>query len=251
MGRPLLNVATVLPRSRTNGPGWRAAVWVQGCTRACPGCFNPSTHAHDARRLWDPEELAAHLVHDNKHLHEPPVEGITLLGGEPFEQAAACARLAREARRLGVSVVTYTGYTRPALLRAEERGVAELIDASDVLIAGPYIARLRALDLPWRGSRNQEVVLLTNRYSESDFEATDELPHLEVWTDGAAARWSGIPAEPPPEPQLSDLLLLRGPPGGGPAQGPSRSERGPWRLDPEHEEGIASAAPLVHRSPTP
>jgi anaerobic ribonucleoside-triphosphate reductase activating protein len=92
------------PRTRVNGPGWRAAVWVQGCTIRCPGCFNPDTHPHVARQLWDPDRLADALVRED-------VEGVSILGGEPFEQAAACARLATAPAGRQASVVTYSGYT--------------------------------------------------------------------------------------------------------------------------------------------
>ena len=75
-------------RTQANGPGLRAAVWVQGCTLGCPGCFNAQTHAHQARTLVDPTQLAGDLLRD------PAIEGLSILGGEPFQQAAASALLA-------------------------------------------------------------------------------------------------------------------------------------------------------------
>ena len=87
MDKLFLNVADIQLRSRVNGPGLRSVIWVQGCTRGCPGCFNPHTHPHDPRHLLDPEALAQRLM------RVPDTDGITLSGGEPFEQAAACAVL--------------------------------------------------------------------------------------------------------------------------------------------------------------
>ncbi len=190
MPEALLNVSAIRPRTRTNGPGWRAAVWVQGCTIRCPGCFNPDTHPHERRRLWQPEKLAAHLM-------EGEVEGISVSGGEPFEQAAACARLASEARRLGGSVVTYSGYTFAHLKRSLLPEVRALLEVTDLLIAGPYVAALATDGRGWHGSRNQEFVFLTRRYDERVREQFEEAPVIEVWTDGVMANWTGIPGDPP------------------------------------------------------
>ena len=184
----LLNVAAVRPRTQTNGPGWRAAVWVQGCTLRCPGCFNPDTHAHDPRRLWSPETLADELMQED-------VEGVTILGGEPFEQAAACARLAARTRSLGRSVVTYSGYTAAYLQRSRLLGVEALLAATDLLIAGPYVAAKRNDGRGWHGSSNQEFVFLTDRYDERVYERFDRVPVVEAWVDGRAATWSGIPGD--------------------------------------------------------
>jgi len=185
----VLNVAAVRPRTRTNGPGWRAAVWVQGCTLRCRGCFNPQTHAHVARHPWPPEVLAERLM-------SPDVEGVTILGGEPFEQAAASARLARRARELGGSVVTYSGYTWSFLRRSSLPEVRALLAATDLLIAGPYIEAKRSDGRGWHGSTNQELVFLTDRYDERIATQVDEVPVVEGWTDGHHLDWSGIPSTP-------------------------------------------------------
>jgi anaerobic ribonucleoside-triphosphate reductase activating protein len=184
----LLNVAAVRAQTRTNGPGLRAAVWVQGCTIRCPGCFNPGTHAHVARRMWDPEALADSLM-------QVDVEGITILGGEPFEQAAACARLALRTRDLGGSVVTYSGYTAAYLQRSRVPGVEALLAATDLLIAGPYVAAKRNDGRGWHGSFNQEFVFVTGRYDERVYDQFDGVPVVEAWVDGRVAGWSGIPAD--------------------------------------------------------
>lgn len=187
MSEPLLNVAAIRPRTLTNGPGWRAAVWVQGCTIRCAECFNPQTHAHEARQLWHPERLAERLV-------DASVEGISILGGEPFEQAAACARLATRARALGASVVTYSGYTWSHLRRSPLAEIQALVAASDMLIAGPYVAARQSDGIGWHGSTNQEVVFLTDRYDREVLDRARELPLVEGWAAGDEVRWSGIPS---------------------------------------------------------
>ncbi|HEY0133166.1 MAG TPA: 4Fe-4S single cluster domain-containing protein [Nannocystis sp.] len=192
----LLNVAAVRPRTRVNGPGWRAAVWVQGCTIRCPGCFNPDTHPHVARQLWEPERLADALIRDD-------IEGISILGGEPFEQAAACAVLAHRVQQAGKSVVTYSGYTADNLRAAALPAVHHLLAATDLLIAGPYIAASRNDGRGWHGSTNQEFVFLTDRYNLDVLRAADHLPVVEIRIDGTHIDWTGIPGP-------ADLRYLRG-----------------------------------------
>lgn len=189
MSETFLNVAAIRRRSRVNGPGLRNAVWVQGCTIRCPGCFNPGTHPHEARALFDPERLAEQLY------PEVGVEGLSLLGGEPFEQADAAARLASRARALGASVVTWTGYRWPTLRASTLPEVRALIAATDLLIAGPYARRRPSDGQGWHGSTNQEFVFLTSRYDSSMVEAFAALPVVEARADGATLDWTGIPAE--------------------------------------------------------
>jgi len=186
MAEGLLNVAAVRLRTRSNGPGWRAAVWVQGCTQQCPGCFNPELHPHEPRRFWDPEALAERLM-------GAEVEGITILGGEPFEQAAACARLAWAARSLGGSVVTYSGYTWPYLRDCQIEEVRALLAATDLLIAGPFVAAEATNGTGWHGSANQEFVYLSDRYNAHVLGPIDQIPVVEAWADGSRLDWTGIP----------------------------------------------------------
>ena len=204
----LLNVAAVRPRTRVNGPGWRAAVWVQGCTIRCPGCFNPDPHPHVARQLWDPERLADALLRED-------VEGVSILGGEPFEQAAACARLAHRVQQAGKSVVTYSGYTASALRAMALPEVHDLLAATDLLIAGPYVAAARNDGRGWHGSTNQEFVFLTTRYNLDVLRAVDSVPVVEIRIDGARMDWTGIPGPA----DLHDLRVLERPvaPRRGPA----------------------------------
>lgn len=183
----LLNVTRLVRRSRVNGPGWRAAIWVQGCTLRCPGCFNPETHAHERRHLLDPRELAENLRGED-------IEGLSILGGEPFEQASACARLASQARAQGLSVVTYSGYAWAFLRRSTLAEVQALLAATDLLIAGPFVQRLANDGQGWHGSTNQEFVFLTERYGPDIFQQAREVPLVEARLDGRVLRWTGIPA---------------------------------------------------------
>lgn len=188
MGDHYLNVSAIRRHSRVTGPGLRNAIWVQGCSIGCPGCFNPQTHAHDERTLFDPEALADQLAGDAE------IEGVTILGGEPFEQAAACASFAHRARTRGASVVTYSGYTWSYLRSTRLTAVRELLSATDLLIAGPFVQKGANDGRGWHGSMNQEFVYLTSRYDERVRAQFDGVPVVEARVDGGAIDWTGIPA---------------------------------------------------------
>ncbi|MFT3694352.1 MAG: 4Fe-4S single cluster domain-containing protein [Kofleriaceae bacterium] len=150
------------PRSRANGPGARFVVWMQGCTLGCPGCFNASTHDASGGREIAVEDLLAEMA-------TAKVEGLSLSGGEPMQQIDATVELLRGARALGLSTLAFSGYTIDEI-RALPRG-DEALALLDVLIDGRYVSTER-LASGLRGSANQRIQLLTERYSLADVEAT-------------------------------------------------------------------------------
>ncbi len=158
-----LRVHAIEPRSRANGPGARFVVWMQGCTLGCPGCFNPTTHDASGGREVDVDEVAAQLA------HSAGIEGLSLSGGEPLQQAEAAVALLDAARALGLSTLAFSGYTIDEI-RALPHGPA-VLDRLDVLIDGRYVAGDR-LATGLRGSANQRIQLLTARYQLADVEAT-------------------------------------------------------------------------------
>jgi anaerobic ribonucleoside-triphosphate reductase activating protein len=160
-----LRLHTFIPQSYANGPGCRAVVWVQGCTLGCPGCFNPETH--DFR---GGEWVRVDALFERIYALQGAIEGITVSGGEPFQQRPALLALLQRVRaETDLSVLVFTGYTWDEIQRFRE--TAALLSCIDVLIAGRYDARLRlARDL--RGSANKTVHLLTPRYSLHDLQLT-------------------------------------------------------------------------------
>jgi anaerobic ribonucleoside-triphosphate reductase activating protein len=166
-----VNLARTLARSAANGPGERFVVWVQGCPLACPGCWNPDTWPFERRELRSIEELATNI------LATEGIEGVTFTGGEPFAQAGALADLAKLVRAAGLSVFVFTGYDLDELTRPEH---CALLKVSDVVVAGRYINDQRLSGCVWRGSANQCVHFLTDRYSLADMEEVAEVEfHLE------------------------------------------------------------------------
>lgn len=149
-----LRVAGIVPESVVDGPGFRYAVFTQGCRHNCVGCHNPQTHDFEGGYVTDTDDLFAEMMED------PLIKGITFSGGDPFEQPAPLAELAAKVHAVGKDVMTYTGYTYEQLLAkaADEPAVMDLLRETDVLIDGPFVLAERNLELKFRGSDNQRVI---------------------------------------------------------------------------------------------
>ena len=159
----LLNVAASMSYSRSNGPGLRAVIWVQGCTIGCSGCYNAFTHAHEQRTLLTPGTIAEWV----SSLKD--IEGVSFSGGEPFEQAEAVLLTINEIRkqRPELTFFSYTGFEIKYLRKSENKSVQKLLLSLDMLCSGPFIESLKNTDLLWRGSENQKLIYLSNKYSKT------------------------------------------------------------------------------------
>lgn len=134
------------------GPGRRAAVWVQGCTLACPGCASMDTWSAAGGREMPTEQVVAELL---GLAAEHDLDGVTVSGGEPFQQAAQVADVLAGVRsaRPDLDVVLFTGYDAAVARRRSVR-LARLVD---ILVAGRY-DRTQPSDLPLLASANQRIV---------------------------------------------------------------------------------------------
>jgi anaerobic ribonucleoside-triphosphate reductase activating protein len=156
------------PRSAANGPGVRAVVWVQGCTFACPGCFNPETHDRGA------DEIAVDDLFE-RIAALGDIDGVTVSGGEPLQQRAAVLALLQRVRfETALSTIVFTGYRWEEVERMPE--FTAIRACVDVLLAGRY-ERDRHLGAGLRGSSNKTLRLLSDRYTQQDLDA---VPQSEV-----------------------------------------------------------------------
>jgi anaerobic ribonucleoside-triphosphate reductase activating protein len=156
-----LRVAQTIPDTEAEGPGRRFALWVQGCSLRCPGCCNPEMFAADRGGAFVDVEALAERV-----LATPGIEGLSVLGGEPFEQAAGVAELCRLVRAGGRSVMVYSGYTLEELRARPDAGPA--LSEIDLLVDGRYERDRPETSRRWVGSSNQRLHFLTGRYSPDD-----------------------------------------------------------------------------------
>lgn len=116
------------------------------------------------------------------------LRGLTLSGGEPFEQAALLAQVCREVQALGGDVVAFSGFSYEELCCDVRAGTRELLNAVDLLIDGPFISTQRTHE-PLRGSDNQRLIYLSCRITSEDIKA---LPRCEWLGRGNHAHVTGF-----------------------------------------------------------
>ena len=157
-----MNYATIKPRDIANGPGVRVSLFVSGCTHRCPGCFNEEAWDFDYGQTFDQSTIDEILG-----LLQPDyVQGLTLLGGEPFDprNQPAIVELLRQikAKYPNKSIWAFTGYLfdrdiLPGRL-GESAITREYLSYLDVLVDGPFIQARKNLTLRFRGSDNQRLI---------------------------------------------------------------------------------------------
>lgn len=174
-----LNIMGYVDRSEVNGPGCRAVVWVQGCRRECPGCFNTPSWPFEINQLISVEELVERIV------SEPENEGVTFSGGEPFWQAIALAEVARQVKAAGKNVMSFSGFTLKELRSPSAPTNAQtLLDQLDILIDGPYLES-QAIHDPASpvSSRNQRVTIFNPVLADRITWASNQI-EVHVLKDG-------------------------------------------------------------------
>ena len=103
-----LNIADWIECTEVEGPGKRFALWVQGCLLRCHDCCNPHMFDMSPRNIIEADQVLKWIcIAKDKH----DIEGVTFLGGEPMLQAKGLSVVACECKKIGLSVVVFTGYT--------------------------------------------------------------------------------------------------------------------------------------------
>lgn len=182
----LINTAGRILQTTVNGPGVRTLVHFQGCTIRCPGCFNQWSWKVDANQLFEPADLAEELLLDNNQ--------ISISGGEPMDQPGGLASLVRSLRRKDpdCSILLFTGYTPAQLDRKVWWGVIR--KHLDIVVAGPYKQSLHVEGRQLIGSSNQEILLLSSRYTMEEVTGTKESVEAHIAPDGTITL-TGFPPE--------------------------------------------------------
>jgi len=157
-----MHIGQVLLSDGSNGLGLRVSVFVSGCTNHCEGCFQPQTWDFRYGKLYD--NTIEQLIMDelSKDYHQ----GLTILGGEPFElenQKEVANLIKRVKSELPEKDIwIYTGFLYDIDLQPggkRHTNVTDyILDSIDVLVDGPFIKSLRNLCLSFRGSENQRVI---------------------------------------------------------------------------------------------
>ncbi|MDJ0903962.1 MAG: 4Fe-4S single cluster domain-containing protein [Xenococcus sp. MO_188.B8] len=175
-----LNLMGYVDESEVNGPGCRAVIWVQGCLRECPGCFNPDSWSFEINQLMSVDALVEKITSN------PRNEGVTFSGGEPFWQAPALANLARKLKAKGLNVMSFTGFTLERLQSEyAPAGSEDLLSQLDILIDGPYL-QSQAVNSPDStvSSSNQRVHVFNPAFKDQISWASDQT-EIHVLKDGS------------------------------------------------------------------
>ena len=156
-----MNICQIIKSDTANGPGMRLSLFVSGCTRHCPGCFNSETWDFGYGIPWTKELQKAVL----DELGKDHYQGISILGGEPFEVQNQ-EELMEFIWKVGVGlpfkdIWVYTGYNYEDLLpcgRQHTKCTDEILKNIDVLVDGSFVEARKDPSLAFRGSENQRII---------------------------------------------------------------------------------------------
>ncbi len=175
-----LNIMGYVDESEVNGPGSRAVVWLQGCSRECDGCFNPQSWSFEINQLISVNGLT------EKILANPNNTGVTFSGGEPFWQASALTQVAIKVKEAGLNVMSFTGFTLEQL-QSENAPISsqELLGQLDILIDGAFVKSL-AVNAPKSlvSSANQKVHIFNPDFKDQLDWASDQV-EIHILKDGS------------------------------------------------------------------
>lgn len=214
-----LRVFNILKNTKVEGPGIRYCIWVQGCSRHCKGCQAVHTWSHNGGKIYETQDIIKDIFglieghHTKIKDFDPPsrsgysgaieekfehaksrtnmingiadnlpIEGVTFLGGEPFEQAEALGEIAEAVQKLGLSVLCFTGGLLEDL--RNEKKNQKLLENTDLLIDGPFDIEKIDYSRPWCGSSNQRYHFLTSRYNEEIFTKYKNKVEVNISKDG-------------------------------------------------------------------
>jgi anaerobic ribonucleoside-triphosphate reductase activating protein len=156
----------------SEGPGARFAIWFQGCSIRCDGCINKDIWDFKGGKIIKVEDILKLIDYSKKSNN---IEGVSFLGGEPFDQKKGVYEILIGAKRLKLNNIIFTGYTYNELLEKNDKIINKILNLADVLVDGKYIKALKTDNLYLRGSENQKIILLTDRFNMMDFKRKNSI----------------------------------------------------------------------------
>lgn len=175
----MISVYKIIENTKVEGPGNRFCIWTQGCRKHCEGCWAKDTWDFEGGQNYSVEKLYKKITFQKN------IEGVTFLGGEPFEQAQELSKLAKLIKDEGLSVVCFTGYTIEELKNKKDRNIEGFIKNIDLLIDGGFNQNKFDLTRPWVGSTNQRYHFLTNFYTPEILKQYKNKVEAHISQDGS------------------------------------------------------------------
>lgn len=151
-----LKFSSYKPFQFVDGEGVRCSIYLSGCLFACKECFNESIQNFNVGEIYT-QEIEDIIIAD---LAQSYVQGLTILGGEPFLNTQVALRLCERVRKeFGETkdIWIYSGYTYEQLQKASS-DKQKLLAFCDILVDGPFIVALKDFNLKFRGSSNQRII---------------------------------------------------------------------------------------------
>lgn len=149
-------IADYKPFNFVDGEGVRNSLYVSGCLFACKGCFNRAVQSFRYGKPFT-QELEDQIIND---LAPEYVQGLTLLGGEPFLNTEVCLRVVNRTREIygaKKDIWSWSGYTFEELLQDTDDKL-EMLSKIDILVDGRFELSKKDLNLQFRGSSNQRII---------------------------------------------------------------------------------------------
>lgn len=146
------------------GPGKRLVIWTAGCSKHCKDCSNEELWSEDKNKDIDVQEILRIL---KSSLENKEIDGITITGGEPFEQLGELKILLKQISTISNDILVYTGYTMEELQeKLSNEDMSCIKEYISVLIEGRYINLLNDNTSPLRGSSNQNIIFINESMRE-------------------------------------------------------------------------------------
>lgn len=171
------------------GPGKRLCIWVNGCSRRCRGCMSSHLQAVDPSVEVCIEEYLAEF-------NLLRIDGVTISGGEPFEQTAELVHLLTYCRQNGIrDILVYTGFTLEELLKRKDPDTEKALSLISVLVDGPYVEEKNFGTDNIKGSANQRVILLDKTLEKTYHNYMGDERAMQEFLLGSVLLGVGIPPD--------------------------------------------------------
>lgn len=154
-----MRYAGIIPNDLSAAPGVCVTFFTQGCPHHCPGCHNPETWDYEGGKEFEGntiERIEQYLTANGIH------RDLCIMGGEPlcpdnqFLTLLICNTI--KDKLPDTKIYIWTGYTLEELNKDNNARISQILEKTDAIIDGPYIAAERDITLPMRGSRNQRIL---------------------------------------------------------------------------------------------